>query len=124
MTVGKFKIENDEGMGRGISMDESGKVRIQELVVGLAEGEGVDPKFLLFTWDKADLVQKEHGLKLDQKVLHLTVQLEKKTRVLSFSEHVVLTSVKNPEAFLSAYKDYAIAALRKLKKSDLEMRTL
>jgi hypothetical protein len=106
-------------------MEESdpGKSGIQELVAGLAAGQGIDPMKLLFKWDRTQLVLPEFGIKLNEQVLNLRIYLGRKSAVLSFSEKLVRDSVENVEGFVSTYTDYVIAALRRLKRPEKKRAT-
>ena len=96
-------------------MEESdpGKIGIQELVAGMAAGLDIDPTKLAFKWEKRPRVpgQKEH-------FSDLRMTLGKRTVVLSFSEERVQSSTENAFAFVSAYTDSVIAALRSLKRPE------
>ena len=98
-------------------MDESdpGKSGIQELVAGLAAGLGIDPMKLLFEWKKRPLILPEDELDLKVQFLELRIHLGKRSESLSLSEELVRSAADNSYAFVSAYTDYMIAALRRLK---------
>jgi hypothetical protein len=97
---------------------DPGKSGIQELVAGLAAGVGIDPMKLLFEWKKKPLILPEHELDLKGHFLELRIYLGKRSESISFSEELVQSAAENSYAFVSAYTDYMIAALRKLKRQE------
>jgi hypothetical protein len=99
-----------------LDKDGPGKNGIQELVAGLATTIEIDPTKLVFKWDQTKLVLLEHELALDEPVFYLTVFLGRRSVVLAFSKELVRSAVDDAEAFVSAYADYVIAGLRKLKR--------
>jgi hypothetical protein len=100
------------------NLEESdpGKKGIQELVAGLATTLGIESTKLVFRWDQAQLILQEHELGLDEPVFNLSVYLGKRSVVLAFSKELIRSSVENAEAFVSAYAEYVVAGLRKLKR--------
>ena len=96
-------------------MEESdpGKSGILELVAGMAAGLDIDPTKLAFKWEKKLRVPGQKGHFFD-----LHINLGKRTVVLSLSEERVQSSAENAFAFVSAYTDAVIAALRSLKRPE------
>ncbi len=98
--------------------NDPGKSGIQELVAGLAAGVGIDPIKLVFKWKKKPLILPEHELDLKGQYLELRIYMGKRSESLSFSEELVRSAADNSYAFVSAYTDYVIAALRRLKRPE------
>ena len=95
------------------------KNRVQEHVSAWAEGNGIDPKQILFKWDIRDgLALPEHGIKGNQTVCVLTVFWGRRSQAITFSGPTFSRSNENPEAFLSENKDRIISTLKKLTRPD------